>query len=240
MAVDVPNDLGGPVSTEATRLLRPRRASAPLLALCALLSVLLLVGPATASAQKRTKVSGQTAVKLNDAGAGAFAAAGVTVEPLAPATAGDSGLVFPARGLVNLTNNTGVVPHRGGIKLTKGDVVVRLRRPVVRVTKKNAFVSIEVVRLRGLGKKGGKKEADPKTGKATRHGFRFKHRRVRLFALSNLNRTDANGTATVTADAALTPRASKLLTKAFGGTFPAGVTVATATLTLSASAAKKG
>ena len=164
--------------------------------------------------------------------------------PLAPATASSAGLSFPVSGgRVDAATLRGFVRHRGGLSLTKGAKIVRLRRPVVRVTSAGAFLTVRVghgfchlrkvlgraVRAHGHGRR----HVVRRVVRYVRHRCRASHGpRIRAFTLSAIQRADQGGKVVVTANLALTARAAKLLNRAFGTAFPAGAAAGTATATL--------
>jgi len=151
-----------------------------------------LTGTVTADAakQKRVKLDGNTTTVTPSAGLNqALADNGVTLSALGKATASNGSVVLPITGgRVNPQNLRGVVRHAGGIKLTKGDRSVKLRRFVVRSRKKGAVLFVRANRKR-------------------------RGRHVRLARLANVQRSHANGVTTVTGELRLTQRAARLINR---------------------------
>jgi hypothetical protein len=179
------------------------------------------------SATKLT--GGETSVSLNDATKSALSSAGITAAPIAPA---NGTFTFPiAGGKVKASSVFGFVALKGGVKLTKGDKTARLGRLVVATGPRGggvfAFARKHAVK-RGFRFRGHKR------ARAAHHGGRRFGGRVhwvRVLALSNVERADANGKVVITADAALTKRAAKLLNAKFDTTtFSAGQAVGTLTV----------
>ena len=174
-------------------------------ALC-LAAAAALAGPGTAAAHARpAKVTGQqTVITLSDAAAGALTQAGVTVGTVGKATASDAGVAFPvAGGRVNAKLTRGWVRHRGGVSLTKGTTTARLVRPTAVVTRRHAFIAVQL-----------------------------RARVLRAFRLTGLKKTTDGTTTTITATVRLTRPAARLFNRAFGTSFRAGVAAGTATSTL--------
>ena len=208
------------------------------LTLCLAAVAALAPGAAVAQAASVEVTGGQTTVATQ-----ALTAAGITVAPLDRATASPAGLSFPiSGGRVDATTLRGVVRHRGGLSLTKGEKTVRLRRPVVRVTGAGAFLSVRVkhraCHLRKVVRwvrnhDHGKGHPARKVVRYVRHHCRGHHGpRIRAFTLSGIQRSDQGGKVVVTANLALTQRAVILLNKAFGTSFAAGAAAGTATAML--------
>jgi hypothetical protein len=201
-------------------------------------------GAAVAQAAPAKVTGGQTTVTLSAGATDALKTAGVVVAPLAPATAVADGLSFPVvRGHVNTTAGRGVVRHRGGLSLTKGQRTVRLRRPVIRVTRAGAFLTVrvkhracqlrKVVRRAVRAHQHGRRHVGRTVVRYVRHHCVGRHgARIRAFTLSGLQRSDQGGNIVVTANLALTQRAAALLNRAFGTSFAAGAAAGTATATL--------
>jgi hypothetical protein len=164
------------------------------LALAAVAAVA-LTGTVTAEAakQKRVKLDGnQTTLALSAPVSQALADNGVTVSLLGKATAGDGGsVVLPITGgRVNPQNLRGFVRHAGGVKFTKGDRSLSLRRFTIVSKRRGAYL---VVRVRGK-----------------------RRRNLVLARLTNVQRSNAGGVTTVTANLRLTKRAAKLIRNRFG------------------------
>ncbi len=213
------------------------------LTLCLAAVAALAPGAAVAQAAPVRVTGEQTTVTLSGAAKQALTAAGITYAPLAPATASPADLTFPiSGGRVDATTLRGVVRHRGGFSLTKGEKTVRLRRPVARVTGAGGFLSVRVKhRSCHLSKvvrwvpnhDHGNGHAARKVVRYVRHHCRGHHGpRIRAFTLSAIQRSAQGGNVVVTANLALTQRAVILLNKAFGTSFVAGAAAGTATATL--------
>ncbi len=146
--------------------------------------------------KQRVKLDGnQTTLTLSAPVSQALADKGVTISPLGKATAGDAGsVVLPITGgRINPTNLRGFVRHAGGVKLTKGDRSLSLRRFKIVSTKRGAYLALHVkARRRGHGRK------------------------LVLARLAGVQRSEANGVTTVTANLRLTKRAAKLIRNRFG------------------------
>ncbi len=146
--------------------------------------------------KQRVKLDGnQTTLALSAPVSKALADNGVTIAPLGKATAGEAGsLVLPITGgRINPTNLRGFVRHAGGVKLTKGDRSLSLRRFTIVSTKRGAYLALHVrARRRGHGRK------------------------LVLARLAGVQRGEANGVTTVTANLRLTKRAAKLIRNRFG------------------------
>jgi hypothetical protein len=169
-----------------------------------------LTGAVTAEAGKgtkqRVKLDGnQTTIALSAPVSQALADNGVTVSLLGKATAGEGGsVVLPITGgRINPTNLRGVVRHAGGVKFTKGDRSLSLRRFTIVSTKRGAYLAVHV---KGRGAK----------AKAARTRGRGRGRNLVLARLAGVQRSEANGVTTVTANLRLTQRAAKLIRNRFG------------------------
>lgn len=213
-----------------------RRSIAPrLVALAVLAMAALVAAPAQA---KTVKVTGNATLSLNDAAKAALASDGITLTPIAPATAGSDGsLNFPVvRGRVHVKTLRGYAVTKGGVTFTKGAKSAQVRHLVVTRTRRgttvSALVRVHVRRaiVRYLRHHGQHR-------RAVRH-FRVVARIVSIPVLRvhNVKRTTAgDGTVTATGDATLTAVAArhldrKLDTKVFKG----GAQVGTVTITGSA------
>jgi len=97
----------------------------------------LLVAPG-AQAKKRPSTikltGGATTLALDPGATSALTSLGVSVAPLRPAKAGDAGIAFPiTSGKLNASTLAGSIPHKGGLRLSKGGTVVDLRRFTIRI-----------------------------------------------------------------------------------------------------------
>lgn len=93
---------------------------------------------ATASAA----VSGNTTLKLDPGTAGALTSLGVSVAPVAPATAGQDGVAFPITGAgINVRPLGARINHSGGLSLSAGSTVVSLTNYTIIVDKSPRLVA---------------------------------------------------------------------------------------------------
>lgn len=121
---------------------------------------LAVVGAPTAMAQHTsTTVSlakgGDTRLTLADSAVNAFSTLGVSVAPIRPSTVGRRGGVrFPiTSGEIDPSTAAGVINHSGGLRLSAGGTVVRLKNFRIRGTTLSAAVGgdrVPIIRL-GLG-----------------------------------------------------------------------------------------
>lgn len=105
-----------------------------LVAVLAAISALALAGVATAAtkATKATKVTGgSTTLTISTAATKVLSANGLTVTPIAPATASGSTFTFPVAGGRLNAKLRGVVVHRGGFALANATRKVHLRHLTV-------------------------------------------------------------------------------------------------------------
>jgi len=172
-------------------------------------AVVALTGAVSAEAGKqRVKLDGnQTTITLSEGVSNALKDNGVTVSLLGKATAGEGGsVVLPITGgRVNPQNLRGFVRHAGGVKLTKGERSLSLRRFTIVSKRRGAYLTVHV---KG---RAGKAKAKAARKRGRRHG-----RNIVLARLAKVTRSDANGVTTVTADLRLTKRAAKLIRNRFG------------------------
>ena len=178
------------------------------------------------SGSTATKLTGgTTTVTLGDAAKSGLAAAGITAAPIDPATASGGTFTFPiAGGKVKSSTAFGFVALKGGVKLTKGGRTVKLRRLLIASGPRRAALFASTGRHR--------------LHRFARHRARSSHRRRHGFGrwtavrrLTNVQRDDAGGKIVITADAALTRHAAKLLNRKLGTTaFAAGDAVGTVTV----------
>ena len=182
----------------------------------------------TTGSQSKTKLTGgETKVALNDAAKSALSSAGITVTPIAPATSDSSGFTFPiAGGKLKTGTAFGFVALRGGLKLTKGDRTLKLRRLLIASGPRGAGVFAFTKRHHGFHRRGFRRGA-----RASQRRRRHFGHWVRVLSLSNVKRADAGGKVVITADAALTRKAAKLLNRKFATTtFAAGQAVGSVTV----------
>jgi hypothetical protein len=99
---------------------------------------LVLAAPAGAHRKSSTLkfTGGKTTLALAPGAADALSSLGVSVAPLAPARAGRAGIAFPiTSGRADAKTLAGAIRHSGGLRLSKGDTVVDLRRFTIRLDK---------------------------------------------------------------------------------------------------------
>jgi hypothetical protein len=85
-------------------------------------------------------VSGATVLVPDPATAQVLAAGGVSLAPVAPATAGPAGVSFPVTGgQLNLAVRTGSLAHSGGLSLTRGGTSLALTDPGVELARAATF-----------------------------------------------------------------------------------------------------
>ena len=227
------------------------RARVGLTALVAALA-LALVG-ATGAQAATFKLTGSTTVTPSDAATQLLAANGVTVAPTGKATSANGAWTFPvAAGFGRLPSYNGVLVHAGGLKFTKGDRSLTLRRFVAVRSGKRAVVLAQLPGKRGkcgaltgrLGKfkeakKGARKAAKrfPKAAGGVRRSVRSYCRKGRVIVLANLTNVGASvsgTTATLTADLTLTRQAARLVNRLLGtkDAVPAGAPLGSAVSTV--------
>src|SRR5215211_3815534 len=99
-----------------------------MLAALAASAALLLVG-ATGAQAKVVELTGSTTFTPSAQATGFLADHGVTVAPTGQATAEEGSFVFPiAAGFGNTKTFSGLLAHKGGLKFTKGERSVVVRR----------------------------------------------------------------------------------------------------------------
>jgi hypothetical protein len=191
----------------------------------------------TSGSQSLTKLTGgETTIALSDAAKSGLSGAGITATPIDPATANSGTFTFPiAGGKVKSTTAFGFVALKGGVKLTKGDKTVRLRHLLIASGPRGAAL-FAATKRHGFHRfsRRGFRHRGHKTARATRHrGHRFARWQA-VLRLTNVKRADAGARReqiVITADAALTRRAAKLLNHKFATTaFSAGDAVGTVTV----------
>lgn len=112
----------------------------------ALVLALALV-PAMAGAKSKgtnlkLKATGGTTVKLDSKTAAALTGLGVSVAPVAPATAGSKGVTFPVTGgTVNSKTLAGNVKHSGGLRFSSATTAVDLTNFTINIDKKPDLVA---------------------------------------------------------------------------------------------------
>lgn len=185
------------------------------------------------SAPERVRLDGERTTLRPSAQLGqALTAAGVTLAPLGRATRGEGGgLVFPiARGRVDRQTLRGRIVHRGGLRLAKGERSLRLRRLVIRTTKRGSFLSAIVHRgacrrdlRRGLRRRAMQaRRGARRLGALPRRARRRCGRRIPLARLASIERSDSGGLLVATADMTLTRRAARRINRRLGAQVVAG------------------
>jgi hypothetical protein len=173
--------------------------SAALLALC-----LMAVGATGAQAAK-VKVTGGTTTLTPSAATTQFLTSnGITVAPIAPATASNGAVTLPiAGGRIDPTTLRGFITHRGGLKFTKGNNSLVLRHFLITSTTRGAFLdaATPVRRCHALrGRRGGRVCV-------------FRQEGVRVARLSNVVR---NADSSVTADLLLSRPVARFINRVAG------------------------
>ncbi len=174
---------------------------AALLALC-----LMAVGAAGAEAAKVKITGGTTTITPSTATTLFLTANGISVTPIAPATASNGAVTLPiAGGRIDPATLRGVIVHRGGLKFTKGSNSLRLRHLVITSTKRGAFLdaTTPIRRCRAFRSRRG--------GRGRLCAFRWEG--VRVARLSNVVRNSDNS---VTANLLLSQRAARFINKVAG------------------------
>ena len=174
------------------------------------------------SAPDRVKLDGgQTTVRPSAALTQALQAKGVTVAPAGRATAGEAGsLVFPiVRGRVDRQTLHGRIVHRGALRLTRGARSLRLRRLVIRTTKRGSVLRATVGRggCGGPDRRGARRRATGarRLGAVPRRSRRGCGR-MAVARLSNVQRSDSGGLLVTTADLTLTRGAARRINRRLG------------------------
>jgi hypothetical protein len=125
----------------------------------AVASALAVLGAPTAMAQSGNTVelrkAGVTRLTLAPGAANALSSLGVSVTPIRPSKVGHSGAIrFPiTSGEIDPSTAAGVINHSGGLRLSAGGTVVRLRNFRIRSTTLSAAVGgdrVPIIKL-GLG-----------------------------------------------------------------------------------------
>jgi hypothetical protein len=191
-------------------------------------AVLALVGAAAAQA-KVLELTGTTKLTPSDAAAGFLADHGVSVAPVAPATAEEGGFVFPiVAGFGNPRTLNGLLAHSGGLEFARGERSAVVRGFVAVRFRGHAVLLAQVPRLRGGCRRLRQAldrvpDAHPVRGSALPRPVRRYKRAVRdhcrhgrvivLAKLTNLSREDAYGGALLRADLELSREAARLINR---------------------------
>lgn len=216
---------------------------------------IMAVGAAGAEA-KLVKVTGSTTVTPS-AGAKSFLAnAGVSVDPVAPATAANGTFTFPIfAGFGDTKTYNGLLAHKGGLKFTKGNKSAVVRRFVAVRLAKTSVLLAQIPGVKGgcqhvakatraFAKKHPRaryttRKAALKYPKAAKHvvqGLKryCKQGRVIILAtLTNGSKSVSGGTATLTADLNLSNQAAKIVNRVAGShVVNAGALLGSATSTV--------
>jgi len=218
------------------KVLAPR----PRLLLGAVVAALAIMAVGAAGAQaKLVKVTGSTTVTPSNGAKTFLAGAGVSVAPVAPASAANGTYTFPIfTGFGDAKTYNGLLAHKGGLRFTKGDRSQVVRRPVaVRIAKR----SVLLAQLPGL--RGGCQSlraairrfaihrpgyTDPLSKAAKRYpkaakGFIKATKRycsqgrvIVLARLTNPSKSVSGNTATLSAELHLSGQAARLINKVAG------------------------
>ena len=171
----------------------------------------------------RVKLDGErTTVTPSSALTQALAAANVTLAPAGRATAGEGGrLVFPiVRGRVARDTLRGRIVHRGAVRLTRGERSLRLRRLVIRTTRRGSVLTAKLGRAncRRALRRGTQRRALRRQAMRSRRGGlrRCGRGRLALARLTNVQRSDGGGLLVATADLALTRQAARRINRRLG------------------------
>jgi len=208
--------------------------------LVALVAAMALMAVGASGAQaKLVKVTGSTTIAPSDGAKQFLANAGVSVSTVGTATSSDAGYTFPIfAGFGDTKTYNGLLAHSGGLRFTKGGKSAVVRRPVaVRVGKKS-LVLVQIPRLKGgcghiakaarrFAKKNDRaryttkwvKLRYPKAAKRVVTATKSYCKQGRVIVLANLTNLDksvANGSATLTGDLNLSGPAAKLINKVAG------------------------
>ena len=187
------------------------------------------------STPERARLDGERTTLRPSAQLGhALTAAGAKLAPVGRATRSEGGsLVLPiVRGRVDAKSLRGRIVHRGGLRLTKGERSLRLRRLVIRTTKRGSILSAGVRRggcrramRRGLRRRAMEaRRGGRRLGALPRRARRRCGRRIALARLANVRRSDSAGLLVATADLTLTRRAARRINRRLGAQVIAGGT----------------
>jgi hypothetical protein len=190
---------------------RPR-AFAALLAVTAL--VVLAFGVTGAQAARVKVTGGTTTVTPAAPVVQALTNLGVSVSPIAPATAANGTYTFPiVRGRVNTDNLRGFLVHSGGVKFAKGERSIAVRRFVIVSTKRGAKLYGRVSRG-ACGFARAKARGHKHAHRVVRRVCRFHHRYLAIANLTDPQRSE-DGTS-VTATLKLTAITARIVNRLAG------------------------
>ena len=199
----------------------------------AAVAVVALTGAAGAgTAADRVQLEGQRTTLTPSS---ALGDAGVTLAPLGRASAGEGGsLVLPiVRGRVDPQNLRGRIVHQGRVKLTRGERSLRLRRLIIRTTKRGSVLTAKLGR-RGCGRalrRDAQRRVLRRGAQGARRGARRlgalrgaprRCGRIVLARLTNVRRQDAGGLLAANADLTLTRAAARRINRRLGAQVVSG------------------
>ncbi|MDQ4049665.1 MAG: hypothetical protein M3131_09870 [Actinomycetota bacterium] len=186
-------------------------------------AALAVVGAAGAqSPPDRVRLAGERTTLTPSAELGrALSAGGITVTPVGRATGGEGGsVIFPiVRGRVDPQSLRGRIVHRGGVRITRGERSLRLRRLLIRTTKRGSVLRATVGRgaCGGPERRGARRRATGgrRLGAVPRRSRRGCGR-MAVARLSNVQRSDSGGLLVATADLTLTRAAARRINRRLG------------------------
>jgi hypothetical protein len=196
-------------------LMSPIPRTRVLVVLLAVAALLVSAFGATGAQAARVKVTGGTTTVTPAAPVvQALTGLGVTVAPIAPATAANGTLTFPiVGGRVNTDKLRGVVRHSGGLKFSKGERCIALRHFTVVSTARGAKLyarvsrgACRVARVRTRGHK--------RAHRIARRVCKFQHRYPAIARLTDPQRS-TDGTS-VTVNLKLTAITARIVNKLAG------------------------
>ena len=205
----------------------------------ALLVAALMLLPAGAAQAKLVKLTGSSTVTPSQQATQFLANNGVAVEPTGPATFANGAFTFPiVKGFGDTQTYQGALAHAGGLRFSKGDKSAVMRQFLaVRVADKSVLLAQlpgrpgncrdvkQAIRHFLLNHPGVKRklwQLAHQYPRAARHVVRSLKRycsqgRVIVLAqLTNLGKSVSNGTATLTADLALSRQAARIVNRIAG------------------------
>jgi hypothetical protein len=217
--------------------LQARRGRLLLGALAAALAVLAL--GATGAQAKLVKVTGSTTVTPSQGATQFLSNAGVSVSTVGTATSGAGGFTFPVfAGFGDTKTYNGLLAHSGGLRFSKGERSVVLRRFVaVRLGKRSALLAQIPGAKGGCGHIASAARRFAKKPDRARYTTKYVKLRypnaakrvvqatkayckqgkvIVLATLSNLGKSVEGGTATLTADLNLSAQAARLVNRVAG------------------------
>lgn len=214
-----------------------RRRCRPRIALAALTGALALMSVGAVSAQANiVKLTGSSTITPSEQAKQFLANAGVAVEPTGTATSAGGVFTFPIfAGFGDTGTYDGVLAHSGGLRFSKGNRSVVVRRPVAVRTGSTAVLLAQIPGLPGncgQVKRALHRYAANHPGvthrvwhlahqypRAARHVVRALKRYCRegrvivLAQLTKLGKSVSNGTATLSADLTLSKQAARIINR---------------------------